>query len=116
MSRDVERHSARVILLDYDGKVPAKFLARVRWVLRVAVGTRPVWVRQDRTRHGWHFVIAVARTLSPQRVVLVQSLLGSDWRRETFNARRVARLPYVLPLWRSRYNVLYDCHFRSVKV
>ena len=116
MSRDIDRWDPRVILLDYDGRVPAKFLARLRWVLNVAVATRPVWVRQDRTRNGWHITVGIGRRLSPVRVVLVQALMGSDWRRETFNARRVARLPYVAPLWRSRWNVLYDCHFRSVRV
>jgi len=106
----------RVIMCDYDGKIPARLIRRIRWVLYVAVACRAEWVRIDRTRRGYHVCIRVNRNLSMLRVILVQALLGSDWRRETFNARRASRMRYVGPFWRERVNTLYYSHHRSVRV
>lgn len=126
------------ILLDFDGTIPRAIVRgnawrnlrrgqslhytdqgaarRLRWVLDVAVCAKVKWLRVDRTRNGYHVVVRTNRRLAAVRVVLCQALLGSDWRRETFNARRVARLPFVPPYWRRRWNTLYAAHHRSVRI
>lgn len=77
---------------------------------------RPQWVRIDKTRRGWHVVVQVRRRLSAQRVVMVQALLGSDWKRELFNSARVFRTRHVPPMWRDRWNVLFTRHQRNVQL
>lgn len=71
-------------------------------------------IRIDRTRHGYHIIIAVRGRVSMARVVLFQSLLGSDWKREMFNSRRAAAWRRVPAFWRTRANVLYQRHYRGV--
>ena len=52
-------------------------------------GLLPKWVRYDRTNRGWHIIIRVNRDLVPLEVVALQTVLGSDRKREAFNLARV---------------------------
>lgn len=72
---------------DYDGKwVPSlSRIARVSQMLRM----KPLLIRQDKTRHGWHLVIQWNRRLSRLEQVALQCVLGSDLQRETYNLARV---------------------------
>jgi hypothetical protein len=99
--------------LDFDGAVPRDLLDRMRFVLRVHRLPVDVWSLR-RTRRGWHVTIEVRRRVAFSRVVLVQALLGSDWKRETFNSRRAIAWRHVPAFWRQRANVLYRRHERSV--
>ena len=115
----------RYLLCDFDGRdvatgryqraLPAELVSRVQWVLR-HLGLRADFLRVDRTARGFHVIVKLTRNLSPLRVVLVQALLGSDYRRETFNAGRVRVYRHVSRFWRERGNVLYQRHKRSVRV
>lgn len=102
------------ILCDFDGEFPDDFVKRLELVSRLQ-RLRVQWWRVDRTRHGHHVVIAVSNRLGAVRVVLIQALLGSDWKRETYNSRR-ALLRALPRFWRKRRNVLYHRHYRRVSV
>lgn len=99
--------------LDFDGRVPLDFDQRLRLLAHVFRLT-PVVVRIDRTRHGYHAVVTVRQRLAPWRIVVAQLALGSDWKREVFNGRRVSALRHVPPFWRERWNVLYARHYKRI--
>lgn len=101
------------IKLDFDGRFPRDFARRLAFVTRLH-RLRVVLERIDRTEHGWHVLLYVRRRLAYSRTVLLQALLGSDWKRETFNSRRANVWRYVPAFWRSRGNVLYTRHYRRV--
>jgi hypothetical protein len=100
------------IKMDYDGRVPADFDQRLALLCHVFRLT-PVVVRFDRTRHGYHCIVTVRRRLAPWRIIVAQLALGSDWKRELFNSRRVTAWRNVPSFWRERWNVLYSRHYRS---
>lgn len=94
--------------LDVDSPRCPALLDRVRWVARW-LHWSVQYIEYRRTRRGWHVIITVRQRVTPFCVVAVQAILGSDWRRETFNLVRVRtmrarRLPRF---WRDRFNVLY---------
>lgn len=101
--------------LDFDGRFPRDYARRLAFVTRVH-RLRVVVERIDKTRHGWHVVLVVAGAVAFWRVVMLQALLGSDWKRETFNSRRAIAWRNVPAFWRNRANVLYSRHYRSVKL
>jgi hypothetical protein len=101
--------------LDFDGRVPRDYADRLAFVTRVH-RLRVLVERIDRTRHGYHVVLVVAGVVAFWRVVVIQSLLGSDWKRETFNSRRAIAWRNVPAFWRDRGNVLYVRHYRSVRL
>ena len=99
--------------LDYDGTFPRDFDVRLALAARVHRLTVTL-VRIDRTRHGYHVVIVVRQRVAFTRVILLQAVLGSDWKRELFNSRRACAWRRVPAFWRDRANVLYTRHYRSV--
>lgn len=101
-----------LILVDYDGDIPTDVWKRLEMVSRVQQ-LRVRWVRFDRTKHGYHMIVNVANRLGFMRTILIQALLGSDWKRETFNSRR-ALARHIPKFWRERRNVLYVRHFRGI--
>lgn len=87
------------------------------WRIRAVCATQRLTVhhiRYDRTRHGWHVVVTVSGRVSFARQVLLQALLGSDWKRENFNAGRARVWRHVPAFWRERANVLYSRHDRRI--
>ena len=98
-----------MLYLDFDGPVPKGLIDRIVW-------TTKLWrwkleaVRFDRTRNGWHVIVGVRKRLDPPVVVAAQAILGSDYKRETFNLMRVQGLANIPPYWRERWNVLYSHH------
>lgn len=64
----------------------------------------PNWVRYDRTKRGWHVVIRLSKTLTPIEIVALQSVLGSDSRRESLNLMRVLHGGG----YDKRWNILYE--------
>lgn len=69
-------------------------------------------VRRFRTRRGWHIVVYGPRKyrISALETVAAQAILGSDWRRETFNLIRARNLAKAPPSWRKvgAWNTLYQ--------
>lgn len=109
--------ASTLLMLDYDRKtfppwamqrieiLAREHRLRVRWIVRKRSGSG----------NGWHVVISVDGRVAFWRVVLYQALLGSDWKREMFNASR-ARVWRNVPLeWRRRANVLYHRHYKGAE-
>lgn len=104
------------IKCDYDrATLPREWWDRLRIVMR-AQRLTVEYVRVDRTTRGWHVWVIVRQRMAFPRVILVQSLLGSDWKRELFNSRRAIAWRHVPEFWRSRANVLYERHERNVSI
>lgn len=74
-------------MCDYDSpwRPPIHVIARVAQMLRV----KPIWMREDKTRRGWHMLILWNRTFTPIEIVALQCVLGSDRQREAYNLARV---------------------------
>lgn len=112
----IERHPAGTILLDYDrpGTPPTR---EIFSILRM-LGVRPRYVRHDRTRKGWHVIISLAgmhdplvkALCAPSSLVALQSICGSDPKRELLNLMRVSQIEArgATRFSRSRWNLLYS--------
>lgn len=72
------------------------------------IGIVPRYIRFDRTVHGWHVVIRWSRSLAPAEKVALQSVLGSDARREALNLMRVLNGHG----YDARWNILYAYKLR----
>lgn len=113
-------HGLLHILCDYDGEIPSDVWDRLEMVARIEK-LRIRYVRFDRTRHDYHMIVACSdfarkhgSWMSPERLVALQAILGSDWKREAFNLHRVRNLKDFPAFWHSRWNVLYHTHYRRV--
>lgn len=101
------------LMCDYDGALPRDLAKRIVVVVashRLGIDC----IAYRKTRRGWHVTIDVRQRLAFWRVVLLQALLGSDWKRETFNSRRAVAWRRVPQFWRDRANVLYLRHHRRI--
>lgn len=117
--------AANLVLCDYDNRdpvtgrfqrvLPVELVGRVEWVLR-HLRLTPDYILVERTARGCHVTVKLTRKIAPLRVVVLQLLLGSDYRREAYNAGRVSAYRHVSRFWRERGNVLYQRHKRSVRV
>lgn len=107
-----------MLLIDIDApEIPHEFFVRCRFLLGlfptsllpfVQNGDILFRLRRYRSTTNWHVVIESNRLLlSPVETVLLQSLLGSDPRREAFNAVRAMLIREAPREWRTRWNVLY---------
>lgn len=101
-------------MLDFDGALPRDLYARVEGFCSRLWGWTVEGMRIDRTRRGYHVVVAVREKLEPALVVAAQAILGSDPNREAFGLMRVLAASHVRPWWRKRANVLYSQHTRGV--
>lgn len=74
-------------MCDYDTKWRPSIgrIGRLAQMLRM----KPVYIREDRTRRGWHLLILWNRRLTPLQQVAIQCVLGSDLQREAYNLARV---------------------------
>lgn len=96
------------VYLDFDRRRVPRLVPL--WAVCRIVGLRPIWIRSDRTRRGWHVVIALRERLEPAELVALQACMGSDRRRETLNLLRVIgmrRSPIRSTFWHTRWNLLY---------
>lgn len=95
-----------LLKVDIDGPLPKDMDVRIAWVMRSL--SWPVrWVSYYKTRHGWHVEVSVSRSLHMWRIIAAQSILGSDYRRETFNLKRAAQWRSLPVSSRKRLNVLF---------
>jgi hypothetical protein len=83
------RHLAdpRMTLCDYDSP-KAPDLSRF-WQLARRLGFKPLAIEYHRTRRGWHVATRWNRRFTPDQIITLQTLLGSDPARECFNFLRV---------------------------
>lgn len=86
-------------MCDYDGPRPKlPELWRV-WKLARQFGARPLWIKDRRTKRGWHRVVYWDRPFEPMQTIALQLLLGSDREREAFNLKRVLLGGANTPRW-----------------
>jgi hypothetical protein len=104
-----------VLKCDFDGRFPAGICNRLGFIARQN-RVRVIDLRIDRTRHGWHLTARLSGRVSPLRLVLMQALCGSDYRRECYNGVRAMRLRGTSPFWRDRFNQLFTNHHRRVVI
>jgi len=104
-----EIHRSDTLLLDWDHRGLGGLPRRVESGLRIAE-IRPLWIRYDRTKHGWHAVIRLRRDFSRAEIVALQAIAGSSWEREAMNFRRHLQMKKcpAPKFWRERFNVLYS--------
>jgi hypothetical protein len=94
-----------MLYLDFDHAIGCSRIRSIYTLARL-VGFRVKWIRCDRTRHGWHLVVALSRPLPALAVVACQAIIGSDYRRESLNLMRCLSRPSAA---RERYwNILFD--------
>lgn len=74
-------------LCDYDRptRPPIHVIVRIAKMLDAKI----LWMREDRTRHGWHVLIRWNRSFRPAELIAIQCVLGSDQQRESYNLARV---------------------------
>jgi hypothetical protein len=101
------------LLCDFDGRLPRDLWKRIEMVARFhRFRVLGVGVGYSGSGKGFHVVVVTNKRLSPMRVVCLQAIIGSDWKRELFNSRRAAAWRRVPRFWRSRGNVLYSRHYK----
>ena len=103
-----------ILLLDFDTWEQYRgFPERARFALRVfRQPMRRFRIKRFRSSsRKWHVVIAMRcrRLPPPVAIVALQSILGSDWKRETFNLFRARILSRAPKSWRRMgvWNTLY---------
>lgn len=97
----------RELLCDFDfARGPS---LRPIWVTLRICDLRPTFIEYRRTGRGWHVVIGLREDLQPAEQVALQSILGSDRRREGLNMMRVLCIRRVgaSSFWRARWNILF---------
>jgi hypothetical protein len=102
-------------MLDFDSFADYRaFPWRARFLLDAfGESSRRYRMRRFRSHSGkWHVVVAMycKRLPPPVAIVALQTLLGSDWKRETFNLVRARNLGRVPRAWQhlARWNTLYS--------
>lgn len=104
------------IMLDFDNFSRAgllrfvqshwRFLFRFAWPLFGKLSVRHVDVKK--TRHGYHVRIRVKNKIPKRELNFLQLALGSDYRRECMNLRRIISCKQM-----KSWNVLYAFKFNS---
>lgn len=95
------------VLLDYDNREPPKTLMRRFAFLAKWLECRFSPVVVTKTKNGFHVRARCSINLSNEGIVAVQAIMGSDWKRETYNLMRARNLSLAPAFWRSRSNVFY---------
>ena len=82
-----EYYDAKITLCDFD----TDWRPSCAYIRRLAefIKARATYIREDRTKHGWHMMICWNRSFTPLEQVAIQLALGSDVQRETYNLARV---------------------------
>lgn len=74
-------------MCDYDKPSWRPSIGRISRLAQM-LQMKPEFIREDRTRRGWHLLIVWNRRLSPLEQVAIQCVLGSDLQREAYNLAR----------------------------
>jgi len=83
-----------------------RFLFRFRWPGFGRLRVQSVDVRK--TRHGYHIRILVRNKIPKRELNFLQLALGSDYRRECMNLRRIIAVKRM-----KSWNILYQFKFNS---
>lgn len=105
---EMEEYSdPRKIFLDFDRCRTPRL--RSLFALFRMLQLRVLWIRDDKTRKGWHRVIALRQALPRLATCAIQYDLGSDPRRERLNLMRLLRTQDsgLSPFQERRWNILY---------
>jgi hypothetical protein len=91
----------RITLSDLDGE----WRPSMGLLLRIArmLDTKIIWIREDKTKNGWHMVIKWVRRFRPAEQIAIQCILGSDREREAYNLARV-----LTGKRSNRWNLLFE--------
>jgi hypothetical protein len=97
----------------------------MRWMLSVARANNfyagPFRLKRHRTKRGYHVELLAHIRLTSSRMVALQAILGSDYRREAFNLFRAQALPFApafwgrLPHWNVLHRGALQCQEQSSK-
>jgi hypothetical protein len=105
-----EVHTGSLILIDWDCRKLPNLLPLYAQLRYLSLTVE--YVRTDRTEHGWHIIIAIEDVLTLAEIIAVQSLLGSDKKRELHNMMRCLQLSRRAEMERVRLepfaNILFD--------
>lgn len=94
-----------ILMLDIDkAPIPYERISKVLSMLDLQPITWLVDVKS--TTNGWHIIVPISNQLTDLEVVLVQVLMGSDYKRELFNTMRVKQ---NIKEW----NVLFNTKYRN---
>lgn len=104
------------IKLDFDNYSPQqlmhfiwsrwRFLFRFRWPVFGRLHVKGIDVRK--TRHGYHIRIWVKNKIPSRELTFLQLALGSDYRRECMNLRRIIAVNRM-----KSWNILYQYKFNG---
>ena len=83
-----------------------RFLFRFRWPGFGRLRVKGVDVRK--TRHGYHIRILVKNRIPSRELNFLQLALGSDYRRECMNLRRIIAIKRM-----KSWNILFRCKFNG---
>jgi hypothetical protein len=94
------------IKVDLDGALPRDMDDKINWAMQT-LRWPIVWYSYYRTQNGWHLEIETSKRVHVWRIVALQAILGSDYRRELFNLRRTGNWRRLSAFARERANVLF---------
>lgn len=101
-----ELADSHTTLLDFDNPIPRNWYIKLLWVSRT-IHAKPIYCRTDKTKHGYHIIVKWDREWSDYQILALQSILGSDYRREALNLFRLDNSPQT-PAAKQRWNILYE--------
>ncbi|MGI8966679.1 MAG: hypothetical protein ACR2H1_11405 [Limisphaerales bacterium] len=109
--------NSNVLKLDFDShKIVPELWTRLPFIIaKLELDIICASYSYSPSGRGMHVVIYLNEMLTPNQIVFLQSLLGSDWRRETFNYIRAQAVGDAPAFWRTRWNVLYADKVRAGK-
>lgn len=96
--------------LDIDNALNKHEMKRIATVLEMYsehTGNKISDIEVFSTRNGFHVYIYLQKLISNASIVALQAILGSDYRRETFNLLRITKNPN-----NQYWNVLFNKKYR----
>lgn len=108
MPERINSPASALIKLDVDGPLPNDLKERIEFVFKT-LGVRIIEMGTviSPRGNGHHVMVKLADSLPVLAVVAIQAIIGSDWRRETYNLQRALVLADAPDFWQHRWNVLY---------
>jgi hypothetical protein len=98
----------RTLKIDIDSKtISQRQVNRMDWIIaffRLDI----LDIKLTESRKGWHIEFIIQNPINDYEIVLLQLLLGSDWKRECFNLLRVHSGKFKNQSW----NILFKKKWR----
>jgi len=80
----------KVLKLDLDGKNGLDTFLKRMWIMKY-LGLKTEYAKVYHTTNGYHLVLGLDNEIDDLKAILMQALLGSDYRREACNLLRIER-------------------------